>query len=77
MPQVNGCAAYENIAETNMAVITKNVFSNMNCPVSLHDFCDGAALILTTVFYLLKQVALSFVCTSCRMITAHTTVSVV
>jgi len=35
------------------------------------------ALILSTAFYLLKQVALSFVGTSCRMITAHTTMSVV
>ena len=60
-----------------MAAITKNVFSNVNCSVSLLDFCDAAALILSTVFYLLKQVALSFVGTSCRMITAHTTVSVV
>ena len=44
----------------------------------LLDFCDAAALVLSrpTVFYLLKQVALSFVGTSCRMITACTTVSV-
>ena len=42
----------------------------------LLDFCDAAALVLSTVFYLLKQVALSFVGTSCRMITARTTVSV-
>ena len=53
------------------------MFSNVNCSVSLLDFCDAAALILSTVFYFLKQVALSFVGTSCRMITAHTTVSVV
>jgi len=46
----------------------------VNCSVSLLDFCDAAALNLGTVFYLLKQVALSFVGTSCRMITAHTTV---
>jgi len=42
----------------------------------LLDFCDAAALVMSTVFYLLKQVALSFVGTSCRMITACTTVSV-
>jgi len=53
------------------------VFSNVNCSVSLLDCCDVAALILSTVFYLLKQVALSFVGTSCRMKTAYTTVSVV
>ena len=45
--------------------------------ITLLDFCDAAALIPSTVFYLLKHVALSFVGTSCRMITAHTTVSVV
>jgi len=50
----------------------------VNCSILLLDFCDAAALILSTVFHLLKQVALSFVSTSCRMITAaHTTVSVV
>jgi len=48
-----------------------------NCSVSLLDFCDAAALILSTVFYLLKQVALSFIGLSCRMTTAHATVSVV
>jgi len=48
----------------------------VNCSVSLLDLCDAAALILSTVFYLLKQVALSFVGRSCRMITAHTTVHV-
>jgi len=49
------------------------------CSVSLLNFCNAAALILTTVFYLLQQVALSFVGTSRGMIglTAHTTVSVV
>ena len=37
------------------------------------DFCDAAASILSTVFYLLKQVALPFVgtSTSFRMITAQ------
>jgi len=41
------------------------------------DFCDAPALtlILSNVFYFLKQVALSFIGTSCRMITAHTTVN--
>ena len=60
-----------------MAAIAKNVFSNVNYSVSLLDFCDAAALISSTVFYLLKHAALSFGGTSCRMITAHTTVSVV
>jgi len=32
-----------------------------DCSVLLLDFCDGAAVILSSVFYLLKQVALSFV----------------
>jgi len=41
----------------------------VNCSVLLLDFCDAAALILSTVFYLLKQVALSIVGMSCRMIT--------
>jgi len=55
------------------------VCSTVQFSVSLLYFCDAAALILSTVFYLLK-VALPFVGTSCRMITgitAHTTVSVV
>jgi len=45
----------------------------VNCSVLLLDFCDAAALILSTVFT--KQVVLSFVGTSFRMTTAHTTVS--
>jgi len=49
----------------------------VNCSVLLLDFCDAAPLILSTVFYLLKPVALSFVGTSCRMIADHTTVSMV
>jgi len=32
----------------------------VNCSVLLLEFCDAAALILSTVFYLLKQVSLSF-----------------
>ena len=49
----------------------------MNCSVLLLDFCDAAPLVLSTVIYLLKLVALSFVGTSCRMIADHTTVSIV
>ena len=60
-----------------MATITKMCSVLVFPSVSLLDFCDAAALVLSTVFYLLKQVALSFVGTSCRMITAHTAVSVV
>jgi len=47
----------------------------VNCSsVSLLDFCDAAALILSTVAiqYLLIQVHLSFVGTSFKIITAHT-----
>jgi len=43
----------------------------VNCSVSLLDICYAADLIVSTVFYLLKQVAPSFVGTSCRMITTH------
>jgi len=61
--------------------MTKILYSNMQSSTgvssALLEFGVNAALILGTVFYLLKQVALSFVGTSCRMITAHTTVSVV
>ena len=46
--------------------MTKILYSNLEL---ILDFCDAAALILSTVFYLLKPVALSFVGTSCRMIT--------
>jgi len=49
----------------------------VNCLVLLLDFCDAAPLILSSVFHLLKLVALSFVGTLCRMIAAHTTVSMV
>jgi len=52
----------------------KILYSNLNSSSAL---LDAAALILSTVYNLLKQVALSFVGTSCRMIAAHTTVSVV
>ena len=55
--------------------MTKILYSNMES--ALLEFGVTAALILGTVFYLLKQVALSFVGMSCRMITAHTNVSVV
>ena len=43
-----------------------NIVGLSYCLVSLFDFCDAAALIFSTAFYLLKQVALSFVGTSCR-----------
>jgi len=56
--------------------MTKNTLLQFGVEYVL-DFCDAAALILSTVFYLLKQVALYFVGTSCRMIAAHTTVSMV
>jgi len=53
--------------------LTKILYSNLESSTRV----SSLALILSTVSYLLKQVALSFVGTSCRMITAHTTVSAV
>ena len=58
--------------------MTKILYSGLESSTRVSSaLLDVAALILRTVFYLLKQVALAFVGTLCRMITAHTTVSVV
>jgi len=58
--------------------MTKILHSNLESSTRVSSaLLDAAALILSTVYYLLKQVALSFVDMSCRMIAAHTTVSVV
>jgi len=67
---------YSNLESSTRVRLTAAHIILVKCSVSLLNFCDAAALILSTVFYLLKQVALSFVGTSCRMISAHTTVSV-